>query len=65
MTKTRYRPKTVKISADNLTYEIDGEELHLREGQWVEFRRKQTPNDLRQMLQLMMKTQQGQREIIE
>lgn len=50
--KIKRRKKTVRVPCDHLVYEDeDGEESNLREGQWVEFKKKLTANDMAQMLQ--------------
>jgi len=47
-----YRKRTVKIYGDFLTHEDDeGNECHMRAGEWIEFKRKQTPNDMRRLLE--------------
>ena len=45
------RKRTIRIQCDHLLYtDEEGEESPLREGQWVEFKRKITSGDMAQML---------------
>lgn len=49
--KIKRRKRTVRKPCDDLLYEDeDGEQSPLRAGQWVEFRRKQSTNDLAAMI---------------